>query len=66
MGFIFYGTLLLVENLNSIFLINNFIKIKKYIQMGFIVYGSDDSPVVPLLIYYPTHCGYVDDPLGPC
>ncbi|KAF8385081.1 sptl-2 [Pristionchus pacificus] len=26
-------------------------------QMGFIVYGSDDSPVVPLLIYYPTHCG---------
>ncbi|KAI6186643.1 Serine palmitoyltransferase 2 [Aphelenchoides besseyi] len=26
-------------------------------QKGFIVYGSDDSPVVPVLIYYPTKCG---------
>ncbi|GMR60144.1 hypothetical protein PMAYCL1PPCAC_30339, partial [Pristionchus mayeri] len=26
-------------------------------QMGFIVYGSNDSPVVPLLIFFPTHCG---------
>ena len=26
-------------------------------QMGFIVYGSDDSPVVPVLIYFPTQCG---------
>ena len=26
-------------------------------QLGFIVYGSDDSPVVPVLIYFPTQCG---------
>uniref|UniRef100_A0A9J2PP96 serine C-palmitoyltransferase n=1 Tax=Ascaris lumbricoides TaxID=6252 RepID=A0A9J2PP96_ASCLU len=26
-------------------------------RMGLIVYGSDDSPVVPILIYYPTKCG---------
>ncbi len=26
-------------------------------QMGFIVYGSDDSPVVPILLYYPSKCG---------
>ncbi|KAI6222916.1 Aminotran-1-2 domain-containing protein [Aphelenchoides fujianensis] len=26
-------------------------------QRGFIVYGSDDSPVVPVMIYYPTKCG---------
>ncbi|KAI6189860.1 Aminotran-1-2 domain-containing protein [Aphelenchoides bicaudatus] len=26
-------------------------------QKGFIVYGSDDSPVVPVMIYYPTKCG---------
>ncbi|KAI1723289.1 aminotransferase class I and II domain-containing protein [Ditylenchus destructor] len=26
-------------------------------QMGFIVYGSDDSPVVPIMLYYPTKCG---------
>ncbi|CAJ0590635.1 unnamed protein product [Cylicocyclus nassatus] len=26
-------------------------------QMGFIVYGSDDSPVVPVLHYYPSNCG---------
>ena len=26
-------------------------------QMGFIVYGSDDSPVVPVMIYTPTNCG---------
>lgn len=25
--------------------------------MGLIVYGSDDSPVVPILFYYPTICG---------
>lgn len=25
--------------------------------MGFIVYGSDDSPVVPVMLYYPTTCG---------
>lgn len=28
-------------------------------QMGFIVYGSDDSPVVPIMLYYPTKCGSV-------
>ncbi|EYC19227.1 hypothetical protein Y032_0025g1249 [Ancylostoma ceylanicum] len=27
-------------------------------QMGFIVYGSDDSPVVPVLLYYPAKCGF--------
>ncbi|CAB3397750.1 unnamed protein product [Caenorhabditis bovis] len=27
-------------------------------QMGFIVYGSNDSPVVPMLIYYPSMCGF--------
>ncbi|KAK6053045.1 aminotransferase, class I/II, partial [Cooperia oncophora] len=27
-------------------------------QMGFIVYGSDDSPVVPVVFYYPTTCGF--------
>uniref|UniRef100_A0A914Y9B1 serine C-palmitoyltransferase n=1 Tax=Panagrolaimus superbus TaxID=310955 RepID=A0A914Y9B1_9BILA len=26
-------------------------------QMGFILYGSDDSPVVPILLYFPTQCG---------
>lgn len=26
-------------------------------KMGLIVYGSDDSPVVPILFYYPTLCG---------
>ncbi|PIO67762.1 aminotransferase, class I/II [Teladorsagia circumcincta] len=26
-------------------------------QLGFIVYGSDDSPVVPVLLYYPAKCG---------
>uniref|UniRef100_A0A0N4ZIL5 serine C-palmitoyltransferase n=1 Tax=Parastrongyloides trichosuri TaxID=131310 RepID=A0A0N4ZIL5_PARTI len=26
-------------------------------KMGMIVYGSDDSPVVPILFYYPTYCG---------
>ncbi|MFH4976311.1 hypothetical protein AB6A40_003020 [Gnathostoma spinigerum] len=30
---------------------------KKLKQMGFIVIGSDDSPVVPVMIYYPTKCG---------
>lgn len=32
---------------------------KRLKQMGFIVYGSDDSPVVPIMIYYPTKCGCV-------
>ncbi|CAJ0957003.1 unnamed protein product, partial [Mesorhabditis belari] len=27
-------------------------------QLGYIVYGSNDSPVVPVLIYYPTMCGF--------
>ncbi|VDO21373.1 unnamed protein product [Haemonchus placei] len=27
-------------------------------QLGFIVYGSDDSPVVPVLLYYPAICGF--------
>ncbi|CAD6186762.1 unnamed protein product [Caenorhabditis auriculariae] len=27
-------------------------------QMGFIVYGSNDSPVVPMLIYFPSMCGF--------
>ncbi|KAK6029388.1 hypothetical protein OSTOST_04500, partial [Ostertagia ostertagi] len=27
-------------------------------QLGFIVYGSDDSPVVPVLLYYPAKCGF--------
>jgi len=26
-------------------------------QLGFIVYGSDDSPVIPIMIYHPTKCG---------
>ncbi|KAL3085109.1 hypothetical protein niasHS_010178 [Heterodera schachtii] len=26
-------------------------------QMGFIVYGSEDSPVIPIMIYHPTKCG---------
>jgi len=26
-------------------------------QMGFIVLGSDDSPVVPIMLYHPTKCG---------
>eukprot|EP01134_Creolimax_fragrantissima_P003003 CFRG3003T1 len=26
---------------------------QKLLEMGFIVYGSDDSPVVPVLLYYP-------------
>ncbi|TKR88540.1 hypothetical protein L596_012766 [Steinernema carpocapsae] len=26
-------------------------------QKGFIVFGSDDSPVVPVMLYYPTKCG---------
>ncbi|VDM79806.1 unnamed protein product [Strongylus vulgaris] len=28
-------------------------------QMGFIVYGSDDSPVVPVMLYYPAKCGFL-------
>uniref|UniRef100_A0A0N5AA53 serine C-palmitoyltransferase n=1 Tax=Syphacia muris TaxID=451379 RepID=A0A0N5AA53_9BILA len=31
---------------------------KRLKQMGFLVYGSDDSPVVPVLLYYPAKCGY--------
>jgi len=27
---------------------------RRLVQMGFIVYGNDDSPVSPLLLYYPT------------
>ncbi|CAJ0933666.1 unnamed protein product, partial [Mesorhabditis belari] len=27
-------------------------------QLGYIVYGSDDSPVVPVILYAPTVCGY--------
>ncbi|CAJ0934618.1 unnamed protein product, partial [Mesorhabditis belari] len=27
-------------------------------QQGYIVYGSDDSPVVPVLLYYPSFCGF--------
>ncbi|KAI3413687.1 Serine palmitoyltransferase 2 [Globodera pallida] len=26
-------------------------------KMGFIVYGSNDSPVIPIMIYHPTKCG---------
>lgn len=28
--------------------------------MGFIVYGSDDSPVVPIMLFFPAYCGYVN------
>lgn len=27
--------------------------------MGFIIYGNDDSPVVPLMLYMPAKIGYV-------
>ncbi|VDN06390.1 unnamed protein product [Thelazia callipaeda] len=27
-------------------------------RMGCVVFGSDDSPVVPFMLYYPTKCGY--------
>lgn len=27
--------------------------------MGFILYGNDDSPVVPLMLYMPAKIGYV-------
>lgn len=26
-------------------------------RMGCIIYGSDDSPIVPIMLYYPTKCG---------
>ena len=26
---------------------------KRLHEMGFIVYGNEDSPVVPILVYYP-------------
>uniref|UniRef100_A0A914CN92 serine C-palmitoyltransferase n=1 Tax=Acrobeloides nanus TaxID=290746 RepID=A0A914CN92_9BILA len=26
-------------------------------KMGFIVYGSDDSPVVPIMLFFPAYCG---------
>lgn len=31
--------------------------------MGFILYGNDDSPVVPLMLYMPAKIGYVDTPM---
>lgn len=30
---------------------------QKLLQMGFIIYGNDDSPVVPLLLYMPAKIG---------
>lgn len=27
--------------------------------MGFILYGNDDSPVVPLMLYMPAKIGYI-------
>uniref|UniRef100_A0A8R1XZT9 serine C-palmitoyltransferase n=1 Tax=Onchocerca volvulus TaxID=6282 RepID=A0A8R1XZT9_ONCVO len=27
-------------------------------RMGCIVYGSDDSPIVPIMLYYPSKCGF--------
>ncbi|CAI4223200.1 unnamed protein product [Auanema sp. JU1783] len=27
-------------------------------QAGLVIYGSDDSPVVPVMTYYPAKCGY--------
>ncbi|VDO41965.1 unnamed protein product [Onchocerca flexuosa] len=27
-------------------------------RMGCVVYGSDDSPIVPIMLYYPTKCGF--------
>lgn len=27
--------------------------------MGFIIYGNEDSPVVPLMLYMPAKIGYV-------
>ncbi|KAL3986152.1 Serine palmitoyltransferase 2 domain protein [Acanthocheilonema viteae] len=31
---------------------------KRLKRMGCIVCGSDDSPVVPIMLYYPTKCGF--------
>lgn len=28
-------------------------------EMGFIIYGNEDSPVVPLMLYMPAKIGYV-------
>lgn len=28
-------------------------------ELGFIIYGNEDSPVVPLLVYVPGKIGYV-------
>lgn len=32
---------------------------RKLHEMGFILYGNDDSPVVPLMLYMPAKIGYV-------
>lgn len=32
---------------------------RKLHDMGFIIYGSEDSPVVPLMLYMPAKIGYV-------
>lgn len=36
---------------------------RKLHDMGFILYGNDDSPVVPLMLYMPAKIGYVITPL---
>lgn len=36
---------------------------RKLHEMGFIIYGNDDSPVVPLMLYMPAKIGYVLTPL---
>lgn len=28
-------------------------------EMGFIIYGNEDSPVVPLMLYMPAKIGYI-------
>jgi hypothetical protein len=35
------------------------INVPQCMEMGFIIYGSDDSPVIPLLIYMPSKIPYV-------
>lgn len=32
---------------------------KRLIQMGFVVYGHDDSPVVPLMLFMPAKIRYI-------
>uniref|UniRef100_A0A915MT68 serine C-palmitoyltransferase n=1 Tax=Meloidogyne javanica TaxID=6303 RepID=A0A915MT68_MELJA len=34
----------------------NYVRLKLK-QLGFIVYGSNHSPVIPIMIYHPTKCG---------